>query len=275
MALDPTFIAGTRGALFALHRPAAALTDDAECFVVVPSFAEEMNRCRYMCTLLGQALSRLPDKGLLSVDNYGTGDSEGDFGDSDWQQWGDDLITAVQYARTLGYRRVSLLAIRLGALLAFERCADLDCVARLLLWQPVTNGKTALQQFLRLRVAAAASRGQAGESTAALAAQSEAGVAIDIAGYEVAPRLFKGLQASRMENHLSAKLPPIAWFTTLPSEDRSPTRAELNAIDKLREQQVSVEHKIAYGPSYWQVHERTLAPALVDLTVDYIQHTPL
>ncbi len=267
MAIQAEFLDGTGGQLFAVHRRAREISDESECFVVVPPFAEEMNRCRYMCTLLGQALAPLSSKGLLTVDPLGTGDSQGEFGQATWQQWGDDIATAAEYARSVGYGKISLLAIRHGALLAFDRLEDFGALNRVLLWQPVTNGKSALTQFLRLRVAAAASRGEDGVTTAALEAEIDAGRAIDIAGYEVSPELFAGLKASRLDTDYPGVIPRVAWITTLPSEDRTPTRAENTSIEKLRGAGVTVDHKIAYGPSYWQVHERTLAPDVIDTTV--------
>ncbi len=74
------------------------------CIVIAASFAEEMNRCRYMSTLLAQSLSS-QGYGFLSVDAYGTGDSEGDFKDAGWEQTCQDLITGVSYACTLGIKK--------------------------------------------------------------------------------------------------------------------------------------------------------------------------
>ena len=267
--IEAKFIPGKKGQLFALHRPPQNITQDSECFVLAAPFAEEMNRCRYMCTMLGQ---RIPQygHGYLSVDSYGTGDSAGDFVEADWDTWCEDLIAACQYAKELGYRRISLFAIRLGAQLAMEVAENIDSLQRIVLWQPVISGKTALTQFLRIRIAASLERDEQGGSVADFEQQIEDGNALQVAGYDVSPGLFRGIQGAHLDQHLDFNSVPIAWFNTLASEDRTTPRVELNFLEKWRAKGAQIQHTTVIGPSYWAVHDRTLAPTLVDATVHYI-----
>ncbi len=262
--LQPGFIEGSRGALFALHHKPRNFAENASCTIVVPSFAEEMNRCRYMQTLLAHQLTAA-GHAMLIVDPYGTGDSAGDFVDGDWQQWTDDMVTAIHHARELGYKRVTLLGIRLGAMLA-AAAAERAPVEHLVFWQPVASGKVALNQFLRLKIAASIGRDETATSTAALEQEINDGNSIQVAGYDISPGLFKGLQAASLNAHMTQLALPVDWYTVLASAERKTPRGDKTVMDKWRQAGAQVNHHEIIGLAFWQAHERTLAPALVDAT---------
>ena len=264
--LKPGFIDGEKGALFAMHHEPNTQGPLNECVVVLPAFAEEMNRCRYMQTLLAQALTA-QGIGLLAVDPFGTGDSAGDFQDADWSGWVTDSTQAASYASTLGYQRVSLLGIRIGALLALEAAPNIANLAQLLFWQPVYNGKATLTQFLRLKIAAAMARGEDGITTAQLEEQINQGNSIQIAGYDVSPELYNGIKQAHISNHFETLKSPVSWFSVLPSADKKPPRADLQTIEKLRNHNIEVQQHTVIGPAFWQAHERTLAPNLIPATL--------
>lgn len=267
--LDPAFIQGSKGALFALHHPPAQILGSTECFVTVPSFAEEMNRCRYMQTLLAQALNK-QGHALVSVDPYGTGDSSGDFTEANWEQWIQDTIDATHYARQLGYQKISFLAVRLGALLAMAAAPAIDNLHRMIFWQPVINGKASLNQFLRIKIAASMGRDEKAETTSHLEALLKEGKNIEVAGYDVSPELFNGIQAAHYNNHLDSLSCPVSWFTVLASAERKTPRGDMQAIEKWRDQGVQIDHQTVIGPAFWQAHERTLAPELITATINYL-----
>ena len=271
--LEPAYIAGDRGKLFALHCAPAARNDRAECVIVAPSFAEEMNRCRYMQTMLAQQLAG-HGIALLSVYPFGTGDSQGEFVEADWQQWIRDIITAADYAGQLGYRSVTLLGIRLGALLAAAAAPEVKNLQRLVFWQPVSNGKIALNQFLRIKIAAAIGRDEDGGTTAQLEEELNRGDSIQVAGYDVSPALFRGIQAAHFDQYLSPITAPISWYTVLASAERSTPRADLKTIEQWRSEGKQIEHLTSIGPAFWQAHERTLAPNLVNETISHLTGVP-
>jgi exosortase A-associated hydrolase 2 len=268
--LDPAFIEGSRGSLFAMHHAPAHFNDSTECFIIIPSFAVEMNRCRYMQTLFAQALNK-QGYGLLSVDPFGTGDSAGNFSEADWDQWKKDGVSATDYAIQLGYKHISFLAIRLGALLAMEAAPYIDNLKRIVLWQPVTNGKATLNQFLRIKIAASIGRDEKAETTAHLEELLNEGKNIEVAGYDDSPSLFKGIQSAHINNHLETTSIPISWFTVLASAERKTPRGDLQAIEKWQGQGAKIDHETVIGPAFWQAHERTLAPALITATMEYIK----
>ena len=271
--LDPAFIAGSKGSLFALHHAPEhtpeKVSDSTECIVAIPSFAEEMNRCRYMQTLLAQALNK-QGHALVSVDPYGTGDSSGDFAEASWDQWIQDTIDATHYAKQLGYKKISLLAVRLGALLAMAAAPEIENLHRMIFWQPVTNGKTFLNQFLRIKIAASMGRDEKAETTAHLEELIKSGQNIEVTGYDVSPELFSGIQAAHYSNHLDHLSCPLSWFTVLASEERKTPRGDLQAMEKWQEQGVEINHQTVIGPAFWQAHERTLTPELITATMNDI-----
>jgi len=267
--LDPAFIEGSKGSLFALHHVPAKVSDSTECLVAIPSFAEEMNRCRYMQTMLAQALNK-QGHALVSVDPYGTGDSSGDFAEASWEQWIQDTIDATHYAKQLGYKKISLLAVRLGALLAMAAAPKIENLHRMIFWQPVTNGKASLNQFLRIKIAASMGRNEKAETTAHLEGLLKEGKNIEVAGYDVSPELFSGIQAAHYNNHLNSLSCPVSWFTVLASTERKTPRGDLQAMEKWREHGVQIDHKTVIGPAFWQAHERTLTPELITATMNSI-----
>ena len=94
--MTPGFIAGERGDLFVLRW---APRDSARGAVVLfPAFGEEMNKCRRMVRLMS---ARLQAAGwhVWAPDLYGTGDSDGEFADAQWDVWMSDMERIVGMAR--------------------------------------------------------------------------------------------------------------------------------------------------------------------------------
>ncbi|MEZ5529349.1 MAG: hydrolase 2, exosortase A system-associated [Porticoccaceae bacterium] len=267
--LDPAYIGGSKGTLFALHYQPVTRNEQTLCVIMVPSFAEEMNRCRYMQTMLAQAITAR-GMALLAVDPYGTGDSQGEFEEADWQQWIDDTVTASQYANSLGYTRQSMLGIRLGALLATAAAEKLENLQELIFWQPVASGKVALNQFMRIKIAASMGRDEEAGTTAKFEEQLSLGNSIEVAGYDVSPSLYYGIQSAHLDNHSSLTHIPISWYTIAASEERKTPRADLQAMDKWRDNGAALTHYTVIGPAFWQAHERTLAPNLITATTEHL-----
>lgn len=273
--LDPAFINGSQGALFSMHYTPLSASDT--CVIGVPSFAEEMNRCRYMQTMLAQQLCEKNNTGLLCVDPFGTGDSAGNFNEGGWEQWVDDTVTAYHYAKHLGYTNICLLGVRFGALLALAATEKLlgteETPSRLVFWQPIINGHSAFTQFLRIKIAASIGRDEEAGNTADLEAQMLEGKVIEVAGYFVSKDIFTGIRDAAITNHLSITNVPIDWYTVLASEERKTPRGDSKVIDKWMENGATINHHKVIGPAFWQAHERTLVPSLVTDTVNHLQVT--
>ena len=189
----------------------------------------------------------------------------------EWQSFSQDIVTATEYAVSSGYDNISLLGIRHGALHALDVSTQIKSLKRILFWQPVTNGKMALTQFLRIRIAASLSRNEEAESVADFENMAANDQAVEVAGYDLSPSYFYSLQNAKLDHHFEINHLPIGWFTSIASAERKPPRAEQNIKAKWQEAGASIDYFTIVAPPYWQVHERTLAPQLVDETIAYIK----
>jgi exosortase A-associated hydrolase 2 len=179
-----------------LHLPPDSLKPRGGIVYLHP-FAEELNRSRAVVARQARTFAAA-GYAVLQMDLYGCGDSAGDFGAASWERWRDDAHAAVRHLRARFDVPLCLWGLRSGALLASEVARALDTNIALMFWQPVLAGKQHLQQFLRLSLAADMLTGRAQGGTERLLAQLDAGQAVEIAGYTLAPALAHGLAASEL-----------------------------------------------------------------------------
>lgn len=263
--LRPAFIDGRRGKLFVLQSCPTG-RDSGPCVLVVPPFAEEMNKSRQMLAMVARGLA-MRAVATLTVDLYGTGDSAGEFGEGDWDTWLDDLERAIRWSASSGYTVTRLLAVRLGCILAGELATALPIpVERTVFWQPVLDGARYMTQFLRLRVAASLMDGSK-ETVESLRDQARRGEFLEVAGYELAPALVARVDGARLAPHLTTQLGMLHWMEIVRgAEDELPT-ASRQAILAASAQLPSIEvHTVAAEP-FWSSTEIVRVPALVERTV--------
>jgi hypothetical protein len=75
--MHPAFIDGSGGRLFTLYFAPDAAVSARGGLLFIPPFAEELNRSRHMVVKTARALAAA-GWGVLLLDLFGTGDSEGD-----------------------------------------------------------------------------------------------------------------------------------------------------------------------------------------------------
>ena len=84
----------------------------------------------------------------LRFDYLGTADSAGDISMASLAQWTSDVRVAATELRELtGLRRISLIGLRLGAVLAARACAAGLAATELVLWEPVIDGQAYLDEL--------------------------------------------------------------------------------------------------------------------------------
>jgi exosortase A-associated hydrolase 1/exosortase A-associated hydrolase 2 len=215
--------------------------------LLLPPFAEEMNKSRRMCALLARGLAADGWR-VVRIDLLGCGDSAGSLRDASWEQWCDDLRTEL-HRHLDGSPTLWLWGVRAGALFARDLLAALP-TANLLLWQPVLSGQTHLNQFLRLH-AAAALRGthKAGEPSPAQSLA--AGEVVEVAGYELPPAVARGLQSAVFDVPANFR-GQIAWLEVSMSQGAQPSAASRPAIDRLRSAGHLVSFEHVPGAPFWQ-----------------------
>jgi alpha-beta hydrolase superfamily lysophospholipase len=120
----------------------------------------------------------------LRFDYSGTGDSSGIVGEGDQiSSWCDDIRAATEFLeRTCGVRRICLLGVRLGALLAGLAAAQgaIDAVIAVV---PVTSGRRYLRELRALQ--AGASVEVAGTAPADEAGPAPADVGLEVTGFRL------------------------------------------------------------------------------------------
>jgi exosortase A-associated hydrolase 2 len=265
LALEPFFLRGVAGRLFCLYVAPRSAASQGVLFV--PPFAEEMNRCRRQVVLQARELAAA-GYGVLLVDLFGTGDSEGDFVDGRWEVWRADLLEARRWLANRGVENITLWALRWGALLAAELTGEIgDLAQRLVLWQPVSSGRQYMDQFIRLRVAASMLKDGGGAvSVRALRELLDRGEAIEVAGYELHPELVREIDS----RSLAARPPPagltVDWTEIGDGADGALTPASAKVVSSWGAAGVSVEAAVIPGEPFWATTEVTVVPRLTAYT---------
>jgi exosortase A-associated hydrolase 2 len=203
--------------------------------------------------------------GVLLVDLYGTGDSEGVFAQGRIAQWRDDLVDGARWLAREGFEPVAVWGLRWGALLATDVLRAL-ALPRLVLWQPVADGRQYMDQFLRLRTAASMLRGSGvRETVQELRRKIEAGETVEVAGYALHPDLVRG------NDGLGLAAPPSAgcvvdWLEIVRDGDSQLSVGSQRTVANWRQAGVDVRPAAVLGQQFWATVEITVAPALIEHT---------
>ncbi len=263
MSPNPTFIDGPRGRLFVVHYPTPAT---GTCVLLLPPFAEELNKCRRQFALQARSLASR-GIGAVIADLGGTGDSDGELAATSINDWVDDLTAVRRWIDGLGYRRVVLWGVRFGALLVAPFLGRArDGVDRIVLWQPQLSGKMVVNQFLRLRSVAGMMGGTKGGASVRDSRQQLAnGESVEVAGYQLGPELVAQLDElalGKLDAHAGLR---VDWFWR-GAEGASPGPAEAKAAERLTSAALDVQRHRFDEDAFWSTVETTTAEGLVAQT---------
>lgn len=264
IAPEPFFLPAATGARFCIHYAPATTLRGA--ILYVHPFAEEMNKSRRMAALGARALAA-HGYAVLQIDLLGCGDSSGDLADASWNAWLDDVALGRRWLQQRHGVAADLWGLRLGATLAAQAVAQLDCHPDLLLWQPVVSGSQHLTQFLRLKLAATAIGGNGTRvDTKALRESLARGEAIEVAGYRLPAPVALPMDEARLT------LPGgyagrVRWLEVGPGEEVTLAPASRQAIAALEAQGAQVDAACVSGLPFWQTTEIAEVGVLVDATV--------
>jgi exosortase A-associated hydrolase 2 len=263
----PAFIQGEQGRLFTFACWPERHSPVREGVVLVPPFAEEMNKSRRMLTQQAKILAQHGYAALLP-DLFGTGESEGDFQDATWNGWCDDLRRAADCLLEEGVEEISFIALRSGALLLSEVLGDtgFKC-GRLVLWQPVISGELFLNQFFRLRLAAEMTSDPHDKTSISEIRQElqEQG-STEIAGYALSRELAIQISNRSLGSLANVVTGELHWCEIVHSAERSLKVAARRGVDQLAEAGVSVYlHKVP-GYPFWGAAAGEVLPDLLDTT---------
>lgn len=259
---QPGFITLSRGKLF-LHSQTAPVPLTAT--VILPPFAEEMNKTRH---LLSATMRKLAAAGVscFMLDHYGTGDSEGDLDSATTVIWREDLLALLNLLKVAGYQQVSFIAVRFGALQLFDLLNQPELplpVTRLILWQPMFDSAKFWQQFARIKVAEAMATGVK-LSQAELEQQLLAGETVEIAGYPLNQAFFQSLSELQSAVPTGLAQCQLSWFETSQLDAIAlPVQKKLEQLQQV----TSVNFVQLKAEPYWQTTELARADELIALTL--------
>lgn len=260
----PFFLpAGRRGRRFAIHH-APARRAARSAIVYLHPLAEEMNKSRRMAALAARALAA-DGHAVLQVDLYGCGDSEGDFAEAGWDDWVDDALAAMRWLQQSAPAAPVFWGLRAGCLVAAQAACAAPAPSALALWQPPLDGRTVLQQFLRVGAAARFGAGTVKEYLAEARQSLAGGREVEIAGYRLGRRLADGIEASRLAP--CAGIRRVHWFELSMRPEAALPPASTAAIAAWTDAGVAVDAQLIAGPAFWQSAEIVDVPALVAATV--------
>ena len=268
---EPLFLQGFAGRLFALYIPASYIpaSERGNCGVVLlPPFAEEMNLSRRMLRFQASALAECGIAALV-LDPFGTGDSDGDFGDALWEIWVKDVLVAVDALHARGCSRIGLLGIRLGAILAAAAAPQLTdpCFATVL-WQPVVVGRRYLDEFLRIRALTSISGVKPPPTVAEIRLLLDRGETVEVAGYAINPKLAAVLNALDLAQLGSSKLGLVTWLEV--GRD-GPPRLSVSAercATIWRTFGIFIEARSVIGVAFWAGQDNRVVSDIIAVTSD-------
>lgn len=258
---EPFFLSAPGGERFCVFHPAGAAQRGS--LLYLHPFGEEMNKSRRMAALQSRLLAAR-GFAVLQIDLFGCGDSSGDFAEASWELWRQDVALGMQWLKHRGGGAIALWGLRLGALLALDAARYCDPVPdRFVLWQPVVSGQSMLTQFLRLRVATGMlAAGAAKTSTEELRKELKAGSVLEIAGYDLAPKLACAMDGLKLVE-LAPRGAQVDWFEVVAEADRPMPPAARRVADAWIAGGVGVNLHTVEGLPFWNTVEIAECPALL------------
>ena len=166
---------------------------------------------------------------------------------------------------------IGIWALRAGCLLAADWLAREHAVSPpLVFWQPVNNGEQHLTQFLRLKaisemLGAAEGRGVVSK----LIQEISSDIAIEVAGYRLAPGLAKGIMRARLQlpDHYPGRI-SILEVAHAAREVPSPKISTL--LREWTDAGVNASARVVRGTSFWQTQEIETAPELIPASLQVL-----
>ena len=268
------FLDAADGKRFCIFHAVDQATQCRGAVLFVPAFGEEMNKSRRMLALQARVLAQHGFASLL-IDLHGCGDSDGDLRDASWDSWKNDISLAHSWLQQRCTAPVSLLGLRLGAILALDFiCNDNAPVHRLIMWQPVLNGQQFLTQFYRVQIANAMlnNSNESGGGTKAIRQLLAQGEVVEIAGYEISPKLSATIDALNAHNFLPKNI-SLHWFEiqTEIDDHLSPAKQKIVNFWKANQSQIQL-HKFS-GAEFWATQEVSTNADLIGLTSALLTQT--
>ena len=269
---EPFFLKTEFGDCFCLYHTPSPNKKCLGGLIYVHPFGEEMNKSRRMVALQARVFAAM-GFGVLQIDLFGCGDSQGEFVNARWDIWKQNLEVARNWLEKHITAPISLWGLRLGALLALDFArSSKKKIEKIILWQPVINGELFLTQFLRLQVANEMldSTNEKNTGTKALRNSLAAGERIEVAGYELAYELTRVIEDLRAINLMVSEV-PVDWIEIVSDPGRAMSPASAKVVrewEKEKDSNLNI-HLVPCKP-FWATQEISECPELVSATAEIL-----
>lgn len=178
-----------------LHRPEK---NNSRCSIVFcHPFAEEKLWAHRVFVAFARELAAIGYT-VLRFDYRGYGDSDREFSDVTADDHLDDLRSAIRFIHDVAdsANHVGLLGYRLGANLALRGARELGTSGPLILWDPILDPQSYLQDFLRSNLTTQlAVYGKVQETREHLLEKMRSGESINVEGYELTQAQYNSIRA--------------------------------------------------------------------------------
>jgi len=274
----PQFISSTNGRLFSLfYRPTPEHTKHPKTAVLYfPPFAEELNKSRRMVALQAGQFCHA-GYAVLIVDLFGTGDSEGDFGEANWEIWQKDMCVALSWLQDKGFNQFIFWGLRLGAIMALQTAALLSPktavkVVKFIFWQPTVKGEMLLTQFLRLRMAADflvtgnKNSGNEKNTPSDIRQHLSNGQNVEIAGYSLSPTLAQTIDRLDLKTLKPTPSSKVVWLEIIPTKTRGLSPLNEDIVNEWCLEKIETKVVKIVGQPFWNSLEIIELPELLEAT---------
>tara|TARA_R110002049_G_scaffold147342_1_gene310155 strand:+ start:124754 stop:125497 length:744 start_codon:yes stop_codon:yes gene_type:complete len=239
----------------------------SQAVILVPPFAEEMNRSKKMYVLCARLLA---NAGIHSLcfDFAGTGDSYGEWGDFDYSDWKQNLIDVYQFAKKFA-SNISLITMRDGGLISLNLVKQNDInIDKCVLWDPIDSGEVLIRQLIRMKIANAMAGDLKKITTREVLDEIDKSGFLEVGGYHVSSDLIAAIKAEKIAEGIESVLgsTELHWMTTGKSNGNNAlpiclSRLNLadNALEQLKVHSVN-------DVRFWMQQEVTISPFLLRQT---------
>ena len=234
---EPFFFTRGNSRLFGLwHLPERDRSRTA--FLMSHPFGEEKLWSHRVFVSVARALAGR-GHAVLRFDYVGAGDSTGTTADVSLSTYLDDIAAAldVMRARELGFERVGLVGLRLGATIAtlFAERAATTCPflkdAPLISWDPIMDGENYFQELLRSNLATQlAVYGKVKESREVMKDRIRSGGTDNVDGYEIGQALFESCARRELLTLEPKKHDGPTLVVQIAATEKQNERSELRAL---------------------------------------------
>lgn len=234
---------------FAYYHRANVPGQERRAFIFCPPFAEEKNKSQRVLVETARALAGL-GVDVLRLDYCGTGDSQGNLTDVSIDNWKENIITAIDFCRDNGAKRIGLLGLRLGSLLAATVADRYSGIEWLVHLTPVIDSKKYLNNVLRSKlIKEMLTKGRI-DSREKIEGNAQS--PMDYDGFLISPRLYSELQNLQLPGrflHSGGKV--LIVHASLNPKIGADT---LSLADKYQNSGTDITLQSVHAEPFWNVH---------------------